>query len=132
MNTGTKLAVFVDKAINLPGVYYALQTGPDAVILSPNKELWNAYAQLRVQAIGNGIDSPSANDDDEDNNDNDPEDLRIKTTADDAAVASMVGCLDEAVITEVKSGMIGDRICLDLIQSLEDGEGDHTHTLSFQ
>ena len=129
MNTGTKLAVFVDKVTYLPGVYYALQKGPDAVILSPNKELWDAYATLRVQAIGNGVDTPSANDDDADDNDNGPGDHQ--TTAAGAAVESTGGRLDEAFITEVKGGMVGDRICLDLIQSLEDGEGAaNTHNLS--
>ena len=128
-NTGTKLAVFVDKVTHLPGVYYALQTGPDAVILSPNKELWDAYATLRVQSIGHGVDTSSAIDYEENDHDNDTGGDLLKTTVGGTATSeSTVGCLDEAIITEVKGGMIGDRICLDLIQSLEDGEGNHRHT----
>lgn len=56
MGAGTKLAVFVDSAENLPGVLFSLQIGPHAVILSPKLELWESFkvftSQNSVEKIG--------------------------------------------------------------------------------
>lgn len=99
-NTGTKLAVYVDNVQQLPGVYYALQTGPDAVVLSPRMDLWDEFTSLQAaRCAENG----------------EPE-----TTYREENV---MGNLDTASVTDIKSGMVGDRVCLDLIQSLDDGEG---------
>jgi 3-dehydroquinate synthase II len=98
-NTGTKLAVFVDSVENLPGVLFALELGPHAVILNPDTGLWDAYVALRRNRSAKEA----------------PED--IVATIDKSEI------LREATITGIRSGGIGDRVCLDLIEMLREGEG---------
>jgi 3-dehydroquinate synthase II len=98
-NTGTKLAVFVDSVANLPGVLFALELGPHAVILSPDTGLWDAYVALRRNSCAKEA----------------PRD--IVTPIDNFEI------LREATITGIRSGGIGDRVCLDLIEMLREGEG---------
>lgn len=98
-NTGTKVAVFVDSVEKLPGVLFALELGPHAVILSPDAKLWDAYVALRSncaakEAVG---------------------DIRYSI--------DKIEMLQEATITGIRTGGIGDRVCLDLIQILNEGEG---------
>jgi 3-dehydroquinate synthase II len=98
-NTGTKLAVFVDSVENLPGVLFALELGPHAVVLSPDTRLWDAYVALRRNSS-----AKEASGD-------------IATSIDNPEI------LREATITGIRTGGIGDRVCLDLIEMLKEGEG---------
>ena len=47
VGTGTKVAVTVDRIDNLHGIYRALETGPDAVILNDDEKVWSAAIQLK-------------------------------------------------------------------------------------
>ena len=98
-NTGTRLAVFIDSVENLPGILFALELGPHAVILGPDVGLWQAYEALRRNI--------SAKETSKD----------LGTTRDNVEV------IQEATITGIRSGGVGDRVCLDLIQMLREGEG---------
>lgn len=103
--TGTKLAVFVDSVENLPGVLFALQLGPHAVILSPKPQLWETFKILNGQnAVKEGKNGTS---------------LKRLDRSDDF----IPNRLEKAVITRISSGCIGDRVCIDLIQLLKEGEG---------
>ena len=104
--TGTKLAVFVTSAENLPGVLFSLELGPHAIILSPDIKLWESYAALKLSS----------------------KIKRIPKTAQESSVQTEqsdknVDRLDHATVTAISSSGIGDRVCIDLIQMLKEGEG---------
>lgn len=107
-NTGTKLALYVDKVENLPGVFYALDTGPDAVILPTNYELCEKYISLlsnREESYVNGSN------------------FRVATSKKVELLASADIVLERAIITGITVGLVGDRVCVDLIRNLAAGEG---------
>jgi 3-dehydroquinate synthase II len=104
--TGTKLAVFVNTLEDLPGILYSLELGPHAVIMDSSPKLWDAYDTFKVNENSKKIlltDSVG------------------KVHNDDSSDAE--DGLLTAVVTGVSSGGIGDRVCIDLIQLLRDGEG---------
>jgi 3-dehydroquinate synthase II len=98
-NTGSKLAVFIDSVEKLPGVLFALELGPHAVILSPDTRLWEAYVAIRRNSSAK------------------------EATKDIGTSTENSEKLLEATITSIRTGGIGDRVCLDLIQMLRLGEG---------
>jgi 3-dehydroquinate synthase II len=105
--TGTKLAVFVNTLEDLPGILYSLELGPHAVIMDPSSpKLWDAYETLKL-------------------NDNSKKILSAESVGKvhgDYSSDAEDGLLT-AVVTSVSSGGVGDRVCIDLIQLLKDGEG---------
>jgi 3-dehydroquinate synthase class II len=103
--TGTKLAVFVDSVENLPGVLFALQLGPHAVILGPKPELWESFRILKGQ---NSVKEGKSG-----------KNLKRLDRSEDF----IPNRLQKAVISGISSGCIGDRVCIDLIQLLKEGEG---------
>ena len=104
--TGTKLAVFVNTLEDLPGILYSLELGPHAVIMDSSTKLWDAYDTFKLNENSKEILSS---------------DSVGKVHEDDSGDAE--GGLLTAVVTGVSSGGIGDRVCIDLIQLLKDGEG---------
>ena len=104
--TGTKLAVFVTSVENLPGVLFALELGPHAIILRPDIKLWEAYAELKSSVKSKRIPQKAQ--------ESSKQAEQIDRNADR---------LDHAIVTAISSGGIGDRVCIDLIQMLKEGEG---------
>jgi 3-dehydroquinate synthase II len=104
--TGTKLAVFVNTFEDLPGILYSLELGPHAVILDSSLKLWDAYDTFKLNSNSKKLlTAESAG----------------KVHEDDSSDAE--DGLLTAVVTSISSGGIGDRVCIDLIQLLRDGEG---------
>lgn len=97
--TGTKLAVFVEHAKDVPGVAFALQLGVDALVLEhASSELWGAAeAAKRTRAA----------------------------TATSSATEPEIApeSIEEAAVLGVCSAGMGDRVCLDFTCLLCEGEG---------
>ena len=92
--SGTKISVAIDKIIDLNGAAFALEHGVDALLLpANNNELWNAAVAIASKR--------------------DP----IITTS-----STSVG-IDTAIIFSIDSSGVGERVCIDLIERLEVGEG---------
>lgn len=88
------------------GAAFALQRGVDALLLSPrNPDLWTAAVDAREQR-NQLVESYSAGD------------SRFPSLGLDDAIV-----LSSGSVTEIKPGGVGDRVCVDLIQSLSHGEG---------
>lgn len=104
--TGTKLAIYVDTPKDLPGVIYSLELGPNAVILDSSSEMWEAYDVIKSKMISKSSLSLET-----------AENLQGRDSCDAESR------LMTALVTSVGSGGIGDRVCIDLIQLLRDGEG---------
>jgi 3-dehydroquinate synthase II len=104
--TGTKLAVFVNTFEDLPGILYSLELGPHAVIMDSSPKLWDAYDTFNLNENSKKLLSSES---------------VGKVHSDDSCDTE--GGLLTAAVTSVSSGGIGDRVCIDLIQLLKDGEG---------
>lgn len=104
--TGTKLAVFVNTLEDLPGILYSLELGPHAVIMGPSLTLWDAFDTFKLNSNSKKLLSAES---------------VGKVQSDDSSDAE--NGLLTAEVTSISSGGIGDRVCIDLIQLLEDGEG---------
>ena len=104
--TGTKLAVFVNTLEDLPGILYSLELGPHAVIMDPSLSLWDAFDTFKLNSDSKKFLSAKS---------------VGKVHSDDSCDAE--DGLLTAVVTSISSGGIGDRVCIDLIQLLKDGEG---------
>jgi 3-dehydroquinate synthase II len=92
--SGTKISVAIDKIIDLNGAAFALEHGVDALLLpASNSELWDAAIVIASK-----------------------KDSFIKNSS------TSVG-MDTAVIYSIDSSGVGERVCIDLIERLEVGEG---------
>ena len=92
--SGTKISVAIDKIIDLNGAAFALEHGVDAILLpASNNELWEAALALAS-----------------------------KKESLDKNPSNSVG-IDNAVIFSIDSSGVGERVCIDLIERLEVGEG---------
>lgn len=105
----TRIAVEIQDPAQVQGAVFALQLGVDALLLNPRDDaLWAAARDAQVrrdtgqQAQGGQAASPRQ-DEEEDGQ---------------GRVA-----LVEATVEAVEAGGVGDRVCLDLIQLLQAGEG---------
>eukprot|EP00624_Nannochloropsis_granulata_P007878 evm.model.NODE_9881_length_68592_cov_49.266796.14 len=111
----TRICVKPNKVDDIPGVAFALQTGVDALLLEPEDDpMW--VAARDVQSC---------------------KDTNRQTAAAAAAATAPVFVaageqheetaghilLVPAWVTNVVSGGLGDRVCLDLVQLLKEGEG---------
>ena len=109
-STSTKLGVFVRRAEDVPGLAFALQVGVDALILhsdldsTEKKELWVACIQAREQRREMSTIAP----------------LKKKIRQEEKEEESITS---EGIITQITSAGLGDRVCLDFIQLLHEGEG---------
>jgi 3-dehydroquinate synthase II len=92
--SGTKISVAIDKIIDLNGAAFALEHGVDALLLpASNSELWDAAIVIASK-----------------------KDSFIKNSS------TSVG-MGTAVIYSIDSSGVGERVCIDLIERLEVGEG---------
>ena len=102
--TGTKLAIIVNEVDKLPGVIFALQIGVDAVVLSSEASLWEKASEYALQRATMSSWDPTVK-------------SKLHDTEKDSTAQ-----LSKVTITELKTGGVGDRVCVDLIQLLREGD----------
>lgn len=100
------------------GAAFALQTGVDALLLRPDSQLWAAAIAARNQRLSSGSKQASPQGDAH-------SDFAggIKSTLGGAENFSQSVLLSVGRVTRTTEGGVGDRVCVDLIQSLKAGEG---------
>ena len=94
LGTGTKIAVFINNKIEITGAIFALEHGVDALLIPNDREIWDEALKLKEQKIVN---------------------IPIKDSKNKK--------MSVAEIISVESGGFGERVCIDLIERLEPGEG---------
>jgi len=98
----TKVCVKACEASHIQGLAYALQIGVDALLLEAQTDLWNEAKTVQ------------------DNRKQQKESTFDQQTEDNSNRGLS---LSKAEIVEIIEGGVGDRLCLDLIQTLQEGEG---------
>ena len=89
--TGTKIAVIVTEGKDVNGIAFALEKGVDAIIIKPEEELIRASCIAKSQRLEN------------------------KTQNEQGEVKNLGNMmLTEATITNIETGGIGERYCIDL------------------
>lgn len=98
--TGTKIAVIVNLAKDVNGIAFALEKGADAIVIENEVELIQACSIAKSQRLENSsLDS-------------------IQTTESLEKLN-----LSELTITNIESGGVGERYCIDLVCLISEGEG---------
>jgi 3-dehydroquinate synthase II len=99
--SGTKIAVAINKIVDINGAAFALEHGVDAILLpSHDDELWNEAELISSNKT-------------------------IKVTS------NHITDLSSAKVVSIESSGIGERVCIDLIERLEVGEGMVIGSTSF-
>lgn len=99
--TATKIAASISNSDQLQGAAFALQRGVDALLLPDDAEMWAVAQELAAQRLAD-------------------------TTGASEASAMVIDQQIELYPLEVlgiEPGGMGDRVCIDLVQMLEVGEG---------
>mgnify|MGYP001481744988 FL=1 len=91
--SGTRIAVSIDKEVELSGAAFALQHGVDALLLPPNESIWNAARNI----------------------------IEIRKSTNEEKMSNVE--LTYVSVKEVSSVGVGERVCIDLIERLEENEG---------
>tara|TARA_B100000459_G_scaffold142025_1_gene102345 strand:- start:3864 stop:4808 length:945 start_codon:yes stop_codon:yes gene_type:complete len=94
LGTGTKIAVSIDEKIEIEGAAYALEHGVDALLLPNDEEIWTEAIKIKENK-----------------------------SIDNQKKKNEVGRLNVANVTSIESGGFGERVCIDLIERLKEGEG---------
>ncbi len=94
LGTGTKIAVSIDEKLEIEGAAFALEHGVDALLLPNDDEIWSKAVKIRENKTTDG--QKKKND---------------------------VSRLNVAKVTSIESGGFGERVCIDLIERLKEGEG---------
>lgn len=98
--TGTKIAVIVNLAKDVNGIAFALEKGADAIVIENEVDLIQACSIAKSQRLENSsLDS-------------------IQTTESLEKLN-----LSELTITNIESGGVGERYCIDLVCLISEGEG---------
>ena len=98
--TGTKIAVIVNLAKDVNGIAFALEKGADAIVIENEVDLIQACSIAKSQRLENSsLDS-------------------IQTTESLEKLN-----LSELTITNIESGGVGERYCIDLVCLISGGEG---------
>ena len=92
--SGTRIVASISQTVDLSGAAFALQHGVDALLLHADEELWNAAEEISGER-----------------NSVQPESGKVTES------------LVLANVTNIESGGVGERICVDLTERLSDGEG---------
>ena len=98
--TGTKIAVIVNLAKDVNGIAFALEKGADAIVIENEVDLIQACSIAKSQRLEN-----SSSD-------------SIQT---DESLEKLN--LSELTITNIESGGVGERYCIDLVCLISEGEG---------
>ncbi|MEK9909185.1 MAG: 3-dehydroquinate synthase II [Candidatus Thalassarchaeaceae archaeon] len=92
--SGTRIAAAISQIVDLSGAAFALQHGVDALLLPAEEELWDAAEEISGEKASVQLEERKP-------------------------VPSLV----MANVTNVESGGVGERICVDLTERLSEGEG---------
>ena len=92
--SGTRIAAAISQTVDLSGAAFALQHGVDALLLHADEELWNAAEEISGER---DLVQPES--------------------------GKVTESLVLANVTNIESGGVGERICVDLTERLSDGEG---------
>ena len=92
--SGTRIAAAISQIVDLSGAAFALQHGVDALLLPADEKLWDAAEEISGERASVQLEERKA-------------------------VPSLV----MADVTNVESGGVGERICVDLTERLSEGEG---------
>ena len=92
--SGTRIAAAISQTVDLSGAAFALQHGVDALLLPADEELWDAAEEMSGD--------------------------RVSVQLENRKVGKS---LVMANVTNVESGGVGERICVDLTERLSEGEG---------
>ena len=92
--SGTRIAAAISQIVDLSGAAFALQHGVDALLLPADERLWDAAEEISGERASIQLEERKA-------------------------VPSLV----MANVTNVESGGVGERICVDLTERLSEGEG---------
>jgi 3-dehydroquinate synthase II len=94
LGTGTKIAVSTKDKIEFEGAAYALEHGVDALLLPIDEDIWSEALKIRERkSISN------------------------------YKIGNNITRLNVACVTSIQSGGFGERVCIDLIERLKEGEG---------
>ncbi|MBS71887.1 MAG: 3-dehydroquinate synthase II [Thermoplasmata archaeon] len=98
--TATKIVASLSDVQQLQGAAFALQRGVDALLIPDDEEMWAVAQELAAQKLAekSGVAETSA-----------------------IIIGEVELC--ELEVTDIEMGGVGDRVCVDLIQMLEVGEG---------
>ncbi len=99
--TTTQIAAAISDITQLQGASFALQRGVDALVLADDDELWHVAQELAAERLANSTGAEESS----------------------ALVISNAVELEDFQVTSIEPGGVGDRVCVDLIQMLELGEG---------
>jgi 3-dehydroquinate synthase II len=99
--SGTKIAACIHEESQLQGATFALQSGVDALLLTAEKSMWDTAELLAAERLAEtgGVVEES-----------------------DGVLGELVELVPLEIIS-VTPGGVGDRVCVDLVQNLELGEG---------
>lgn len=97
--TPTSIAVRLDDSQLIPGAAFALEIGVDAILLADEEELWQSAAICKAQRLERS-DASSTHTEIIEN-----------------------GQLSPVMITAIEEGSTGDRVCVDFVSLLNQGEG---------
>jgi len=92
--SGTRIAAAISQTVELSGAAHALQHGVDALLLPADEKLWDAAEEISGERT--------------------PVQVKEKKTEQTLVMAD---------VTNVESGGVGERICIDLTERLSEGEG---------
>ncbi len=92
--SGTRIAAAISQTVELSGAAHALQHGVDALLLPADEKLWDAAEEISGERT--------------------PVEVKEKKTEQTLVIAD---------VTNVESGGVGERICIDLTERLSEGEG---------
>lgn len=93
-DSGTRIAAAISQTVELSGAAHALQHGVDALLLPADEKLWDAAEEISGERT--------------------PVQVKEKKTEQTLVMAD---------VTNVESGGVGERICVDLTERLSEGEG---------
>ena len=92
--SGTRIAAAISQTVELSGAAHALQHGVDALLLPADEELWDAAEKISGERSS----------------------VQVKEKKPEQTLVM-------ANVTNVESGGVGERICVDLTERLSEGEG---------
>ena len=92
--SGTRIAAAISQTVELSGAAHALQHGVDALLLPADEELWDAAEKISGERSS----------------------VQLKEKKPEQTLVM-------ANVTNVESGGVGERICVDLTEKLSEGEG---------
>ena len=98
--SGTKIAASIHEESQLQGATFALQSGVDALLLDDEENLWDAAQILAAERLA----------------------LSSGAVAESEVQQNGVNLVPLEILSVTPGGM-GDRVCIDLVQNMELGEG---------